>query len=322
VQDTALTTVIPSDPWTRAIEDGRVRLPGHTWSVNSGVHNAPDRFTLMRETPVDVGENNVRRLIGDHLRGVPPTAIPIFFGREYMQRNLVVREDSPLREPRDLIGKRVASHLSLRSATGAGVLMVLEEAWGLPIQEVEWLLGDPTAVERNPLGLRLGRGPKEGDGKWQLLVDGQIDALMETTGGRYESLYGPDRVTRACARYHLRPLIADDRVIVDAALRSGLYPATDVVVVRRELVDERPDLPAQLLAAFSEANALASEYRDAESEAHARREIELQGRDPHTYGLDVDVRRNLAAHIRFLHRIGAVDAYVEPEELFIPSTIG
>ena len=78
----------------------------------------------------------------------------------------------------------------------------------------------------------------------------------------------------------------------------------------------------------SESRALACEndsiplYVSNDHERLARRELELLGEDPHCYGLGENQRKNLAAFLDLLARMGALDRYLEPEELFVPSTYG
>src|SRR5258708_6248285 len=99
--------VIPPAPWTKAMEDGSVKIPGVSWDVNSDIKFAPERFVV--SGGADVGENGVRRLVLDLLKGSKNRALPVFFGRELMQRNLLVRADSDLHYLTDLPGKRVGS---------------------------------------------------------------------------------------------------------------------------------------------------------------------------------------------------------------------
>src|SRR2546430_11550910 len=103
--------VVPPAPWTGALEDGRVAIPGLTWTASSDVENAPQRFIVSESR--DVGENGVRRLALAHLNGAEPSALPVWFGRELMQRNILIRTDSGLSHPGELVGKRVGSHLSV-----------------------------------------------------------------------------------------------------------------------------------------------------------------------------------------------------------------
>jgi hypothetical protein len=129
-------------------------------------------------------------------------------------------------------------------------------------------------------------------------------------------------VDQEIAKYdELRPLIVDPDVIADTYRRTGLYPITDLVVTLPGLTERQPALPARLLRAFSEANALAPKYRDAEEERLAQREIELLGGDPHQYGLTPAARRSLAALIDLFHRLGAIDQAPSPEALFVSTDV-
>jgi len=314
-----LKMVLPPAPWTRGFEDGRVGIPGVSWECNFGVENAPERFVASEA--YDVGENGVRRLAISHLGGSPAVALPVYFGRELMQRNLLVRRDSNLHHPSDLAGKRVGSHLGPGSGTGGAVLMMLEQAYGLPLHDVEWHLGDPTSLPVNRMGLDLRPAPLDEEPTFAMLSRGDVDALIITGGPRYFSLLGCDKIDEALARHpDLRPLIEDPGVMADAYRRTRLYPITDVVVVRPDLPQIDPALPPRLVDAFARANALASEYRGADEEAMARREIELLGEDPHQCGLGENEIHNLATWIDFLYRLGAIDRAFDPAELFVPST--
>ena len=301
------------------MEDGTVQIPGVSWECMSTIDNAPDRFIASATGDVDVGENGIRRLSLDHLSGAAPTAIPVFFGREHMQRNLIVRKDSPLHHPKDLAGKVVGSRLTIISGTSAAVLMMLEQAYGLQLGEVEWHLGDPKNLPVNRMNLRLGTGAPTDEVNFQRLLKGDLDAVIVTTGPRYWSLYGGDKVDEALEAYsEARPLITDPSLIAETYRKSGLYPITDTVVVSPRLLDEHPDLPPKLVQAFARANAMASRYRGPEEEAIAKQEIELLGEDPHQYGLAPN-RKNLAAFLDFLYRLGALERSIPPEDLFVPS---
>jgi 4,5-dihydroxyphthalate decarboxylase len=310
-----LNMVVPPAPWTQAMEDGRVSIPGVSWQCSSDVEHAPRRF-IVSET-MDVGENGVRRLAIAHLNGAEPVALPVYFGRELMQRNVLVRRDSGLRHPGDLIGKRVGSHLSVESGTGGAVLMMLEQVYGLPLAQIHWRMGDPKSLPVDRMGLNRAMGPKDDDDAISWLLRGDMDAMITTSGPRYWSLLGGDRIDEITAAHpDLRPLLDDPQTIADAYRRTRLYPITDIVVLRPGLAREHPELPARLVQAFSEANQLASEYRSAEESALAKREIDLLGEDPHQYTLGDNARHNLTTWIDFLYRLGAIERSFDPAEMF------
>ena len=316
-----LRIVVPPAAWTAAMEDGSVQVPGLTWETAAHIAHAPERFVATREQAYDVGENGLRRYIIDLLDGAPPTAIPVFFSREYMHRNLLVREDSPLSSLADLAGKAIGSRLTVVSGTGAAVLMMLEQAYGVDLTSLK-LHMDIGRFPTNRMGLNMQPGPGTDDVALAQLLGGELDAVIMTTGPRYYSLFGGDGIDDVVAAHPgLRTLVTEPDVIVEAYRRSGLYPISDVVVLRRELVDDAPEAPAQLVDAFSQANALAGRHRDAEEQGMADRELALLGSDPYGYGLGPDQRLNLKAYTDFFYRMGAIERALEPEELFVPSTL-
>jgi 4,5-dihydroxyphthalate decarboxylase len=319
-QPERLRLVIPSAPWTRALEEKRIQIFGLSYEVRSDIDNAPDRFIATHEETSHVGENGVRRIALDVLAGKPGSALPVWFGREHMARNLIVRADSGLNHPRDLAGKRVGSRLTIQSGTGAAVLMMYELGYGLDLRSVTWVMGDPTSLPENRMGLKLEPGARTDEENFRQLLAGELDAVMLTGDPRYWSLFGPDRIDRAIEKYPgLRPLITDPEVVADVYRRTKLYPISDLVTIKPDVAQRMPEAPRQLLQAFGQANGFAKDYRPAEEQQLAEREIALLGEDPHVYGLTPDARTNLAAFLDFLYRMGAIGKPVPPEELFEPS---
>lgn len=311
--------MLPSFPWTRALEVGRVPIAGATYECAPYIENAPDRFDAFTAGGYDVGEDGVRRAVLQRLEG-PPVGLPVFLDREHSQRNLFVRADSSLTHPRDLPGKRVGSRLSPQSGTGAGVLMMLEQGYGIPLREVHLRMGNPSARAPDRMGLDVAPGPGTDGECIELLLRGELDAMISNLEGRYWSLFGPDILDHEISLpAGVRPLIADPSVIAETYRRTGLYPITDIVVVRPELLDAYPELPRILIEAFVEANALAADYRSGIEEHLARLEIELLGEDPHVPGFGENAQKNLSVFIDLLYRLGAVERPISPEELFAPT---
>jgi 4,5-dihydroxyphthalate decarboxylase len=310
--------MLPSYPWTRALEEGRVDIPGVTYECAPYIENAPDRFNAFASGGFDVGEDSVRHYVEKRLAGVPANALPVFFDREHMQRNIFVRADSPLTHPRDLAGKRVGTRQTLQSGTCAGVLMMLEQGYGVPLPEILWRSGSPSVPPRDRIGLRVERGPATDRENIALLMQGEIDAMISNLEGRYWSLFGPDILDHEIPLPEgLRTLNGDPRRIADTYRRTGLYPITDVVVVRSALLAEYPKLPVALLHAFDEANALAPAYRSGIEEHLAQLEIDLLGEDPHLSELGANARKNLVVFMDLLYRLGAIDRPLPPEDLFV-----
>ena len=316
-----LRIVVPPAPWTAAMEDGSVQVEGLTWETAPHIENAPERFVMTREQAYDVGEDGLRRYIIDLLEGAPPTAIPVFFVREYMIRNLLVREDSPLSSPADLDGKAIGGRLTVVSGTGAAVLMMLEQAYGVDLTSLKLHMNEGQ-FPINRMGLNMQPSPKTNEVALEQLITGELDAVILTTGPRYRSLFGGDGLDGVLAAHPgIRTLVTDPDSIVEAYRRSGLYPISDLVVLRRELVEGSPDAPAQLVDAFSQANDLAHRHRDADEQAMADRELAMLGKDPYRYELGTDQHLNLQAYTDFFYRMGAIERSVDAESFFVPSTV-
>jgi len=315
-----LRLMLPSFPWTRALEEGRIDIPGVTYECAPYIENAPDRFEAFVSGGYDVGEDSVRSFIVKRVNGVAPAALPVFFDREHLQRNIFVRADSSLKHPRDLIGKRVGTRQTLQSGTCAGVLMMLESGYGIALEEIHWRTGHPPDRTFDRIRLDVAQGPATDRENLDLLLQGELDAMISNLEGRYWSLFGPDLLDHETTPpAGVRPLIADPTIIAETYRRTGLYPITDVVVVRPELIADRPDLPEALMRAFTEANALASDYRSGIEEHLARMEVELLGEDPHVHGLGTNARTNLELFIDLLYRLGAIERPITPAEMFTPA---
>ena len=135
-------------------------------------------------------------------------------------------------------------------------------------------------------------------------------------------MFGPDGIDREMAgNDDLRLLVTDPGTIADAYHRTGLYPITDLMVLRSDVAEQHVGLPKRIVEVLSDANRRASAYRDAAEEALALREIELLGDDPHQYRLGSGARRSLVALIELFYRIGSIERAPVPEELFIASAL-
>jgi hypothetical protein len=89
-----LKMVIGQDPWTRALEDGSIRIPGVTWETAS-MRSGPERYAAWEASESDVSDNGVRRAALDVIAGGPPVGLPVFLARTLKQTNILVRKTPP-----------------------------------------------------------------------------------------------------------------------------------------------------------------------------------------------------------------------------------
>jgi hypothetical protein len=198
--------------------------------------------------------------------------------------------------------------------------MMLEQGYGVPLNAVKWHSRDPKSGAGMGLDVTLGPGTDEEN--LERVLKGDLDAFISNLEGRYWSLFGPDILDHELSLPPgIRPLISTPSLIADTYRRTHLYPITDVVVVRPQLLDENPELPAALMQAFTEAHALASDYRSGIEQHLAQLEVELLGEDPHVPGFNANAEKNIATFLDLLHRLGGLPRTIPPAELFAPATV-
>lgn len=315
---TRVRMIVPNAPWTMALVEDNVHIPGVELDCAATGEAAPERFGAAAKEQLEAGEAGIRTILLELQRGEPARSLPVWFGREHMQRNLIVRRDSPLRDPLELVGKRIGTRQPVVSGTNAGIVMMLEQGYGVAPTDVEWVVRSAEGLPVNRLGIRFTLGPDTNEGVFAMLQRGEVDAVTVTGGPRYWSLFGPDGVDREISvRGDFRPLITGPALIAETYRRTELYPITDLVALRPGLAKQDPELPAKLVRAYAEANALAPKYRDATEQRLAEREIELLGEDPHQYGLNPKARASLAVLIELFYRLGATESAPDPESLFV-----
>ena len=266
------------------------------------------------DTSVDGGETSM----AGHLRRVVNgdrsfVALPVFPLRNFTARDLYIRKDGPIREPRDLIGKRVGMYDWVASGT----------IWyrhflnfvGVPPDKLEWWIG-------NVEGAWSARHPGDFPPGVHALSEGRtlVEMLL---AGDLEAIYSPPRPTP------YRPkdgpivrLFADPRPIEHDYYRATrCYPPQHLIVLRRPVWEANKWLAKAITDAFAENNRVfstcirnfpyASPWLDnALEEAEAVMGADYQG-DGYEAG-----KREVGIFCRQSHDAGITPRIVTPEEYF------
>src|SRR5438093_8044692 len=98
------------------------------------------------------GEFSLANYLTMKSRGEPLMAIPVFPNRKFRHSYIFVREDSPLKEPAQLKGKRVGIPGWLNTA-GLWARGILSDEYGVKAQDIHWI-----ARRKAPLDLSLPAG--------------------------------------------------------------------------------------------------------------------------------------------------------------------
>ena len=310
---------------TRALQDGRVEPDG----IELNYLNLPVEetfFRMLRHREFDVAEMSLSSytvsLMKPERRFV---AIPVYPSRFFRHSCIYVHAASGIREPKDLIGKRVGNP-EYQMTAPVWIRGILADEHAVPVDAVTYLTGgeeEPGRSEKLNLDLppsikveRIGSSETLS----AMLRDGTIDALYTA---RMPSSFrnGDGRVRRLFTDYV--------GVELDYFRRTRIFPIMHVIAIRRDVYEENRWVAQSLYKAFCAAQRLV--YADLEETAalkvmlpwanayaeDARREM---GDDFWSYGFAPN-RHVLETFLRYPHEQGVSRRQLEPEELFAPETL-
>jgi 4,5-dihydroxyphthalate decarboxylase len=310
---------------TRALADGRVQPDG----IDLNYLNLPVEetfFRMLRHREFDAAEMSLSSYVVSLFTPDPPfVAIPIFPSRVFRHSSIYVHAGSGIREPKDLIGRKVGSP-EYQMTAPVWIRGILSDEYGVPVNGVSYVTGgeeEPGRSEKLKLSLPPDiRVEPIGPDKTlsSMLAAGEIDALYTA---RMPSTFadGSGRVKRL-----FEDFAAVER---DYFRRTRIFPIMHTVVIRRD-VYERDPWVAQSLA-----KALAASQRDTYQDlsqtaalktmlpwlmAHVEETRREMGDDFWPYGFARN-RETLATFLRYSHEQGLAKARLEPEQLFAPQTL-
>jgi 4,5-dihydroxyphthalate decarboxylase len=306
-----LKTVTRTQGNNAALKDGTVRPTGLDFAFEE-VDPLIRAFRLMvRELAYDVSEMAITTYLCAKDHGTRFTALPIFLVRGFHHGAIVCNTKAGIQEPKDLEGRRVGVNRGYTVTTGVWARGILAEEHGVDLDRVTWVLsGDEHVAEYSPPANVVPIEP--GDDLAELLVAGELAAAIGV------EVDHPD----------VAPLIPNAAEAGYEALRSrGHYPINHLVVVKDELLEARPEVAAEIFAAFAEAKRLYVERLrvgaiDAPTPVdrmHAR-VLELTGADPLPYGIAPNraVLDELIDHAMSQHILARRP---ELESVFAPGTL-
>ncbi len=311
--DLKLTLACGDYEITRALTSGAVKAEGIEF-VSDTRFGARDRhWAMAKESAYDVCEFNAPAYVMARDRGFAWTAIPSYTHRRFRHGFVFVNPKSGFVKPSDLKGARIGG-TNFQPAGNIWIRGILEEEWGLPHRSVHWFTERGEDIDFTPApDLRLTRIEK-GQNLNEMLMNGDLDALMQPEFPD-PFLAGDPRIVRLFPDYKTAEQ--------DYFKRTGIFPIMHVTVVKRDIVDAHPWVPASLMKAFEAAKSIA--YRRVANPRVVplawfswalEEQNALLGRDPWAYGLGEANRRNLETMIRYTHQQGLISRIWSVYELF------
>ena len=242
----------------------------------------------------------------------PLVGIPTFPRRFFSMGQVYVPKDSKATSPQDLIGKKVGLH-SFQTTLSVLAKGDLKREYGVDWRKIHWVcfrpeiinvdLGPDVSIEWLP--------PKKEIG--EMLMSGEIDAFMSPE----------PRKSMLTQTHRFRRLFPDSQAEELRVFRKhGFFPVMHIVVVKRDLVEKRPELCRELLEFFEDAKRQAYEYYDDSNYSllvwgrnHYERQRAELGTDPWINGLKAN-HKNLVEFLEDSHDQGLTPTVLQPESLF------
>jgi 4,5-dihydroxyphthalate decarboxylase len=310
---------------TRALMDGSVQPQG----IELNYLNMPVEetfFRMLRHREFDAAEMSLSSYsVSVSKPDRPFVAIPVFPSRFFRHSCIYVNANAGIKEPKDLIGKRIGNP-EYQMTAPVWIRGILSDHYGVPVDSVTYCTGgeeEPGRTEKLKLDLPPNiRVEPIGENQTlaQMLLDGEIDALytarmpssFRTGGGRVKRLF--ENYVDVERQYYRG---------------TGIFPIMHTVAIKREVYEANRWVAQSLYKAFIEAQRRT--YEDLQETAalktmlpwagaHVEEAQREMGDDFWPYGLERN-RKTLETFLRYHFEQGLSKRLLTPDELFAPEAL-
>ena len=284
----------------------------------------------------EVGEMSMSSYLIARERGFDIIALPVFPSRRLFHTELSYHTDSGIKEPRDLVGKRIGVG-EYQQTAALWQRGILEHDFGVSQYKVDWYMERSEELSHGgatgftpPKGISFHRIPAD-KSLASMLVNHEIDAASVHRAFQSESNI-IDRSTHIRAAGgdwgKVKPLFPDLVAEGERFFKAhGYIPANHAYVIRGDIDRRYPWLAFNLYKAFLSAKELAQkELSNAIPSAlifgpqYLAATRKIFGADPFPYGVAAN-RPMLETIIEYSHEQGLTPKKLKLEELFAPSTL-
>jgi 4,5-dihydroxyphthalate decarboxylase len=245
----------------------------------------------------------------------PIVVLPVFLSRVFRHSAIYLPEGSPIKEPKDLEGRRVGIPEWAQTA-GIYVRGLLVHEYGVDLAKIQWFqagVREAGRVEKVdlhlPAGVKIQRMPDST--LVQMLAAGELDAVM------------------SAREIPARRLFADYRAAeAEYWKKTRIFPVMHVLVIRRDVYEGQRWIAMSLYQAFEEAKrrsvARVREFGLSHLPMpwvpdHLAQWRALAGEDFWPYGVEAN-RPTLEAFFQYAHEQGVAKKRLRMEDVFAPET--
>ena len=256
----------------------------------------------------DTGEFSLANYVALKSRDAPFMAIPVFSNRKFRHSYIFVPENSPLKAPAQLKGKKVGI-LGWLNTAGLWSRGMLSDEYGVKPQDIHWVMPHKMKLDLTlPTGTRLDVAPGE-DSLAARMLKGEFDAIIV-----------PDFPEEK----GWRRLLADSKTVEQEFFRrTGIFPTSHAITFHSSYLGKYPSAAREMFNACVEAKNLA--LRDDADATYSnfawnRQVWEEQqavlGADPWKFGIKGN-EKALNALIRYAEEQGLLAKKMTISNLFV-----
>ena len=242
--------------------------------------------------------------------------VSVFLSRVFRHSAIYLPENSSIRKPKDLEGKRVGIPEWAHTA-GIYVRGMLAREYGVDLAKIQWIqagVREPGRVEKVQLNLAKGTTitPRPDRTLVDMLAKGELDAVMSAREVPGVRLFKDYRTAE-----------------VDYWKKTRIFPIMHVLALRRDVYERNRWLAMNLFQAFLEAKKRSmvrvSEFGLSHLPLpwipdHVRQWREIAGDDFWPYGVEPN-RATLEAFLQYGYEQGVCKKRIKVEDLFAPETL-
>jgi 4,5-dihydroxyphthalate decarboxylase len=310
---------------TRGMMEGRIPVDG----IDLTYLNLPVEetfFRMLRHHEFDAAEMSLSSYVLSLFSENPPfIAIPVFPSRFFRHSCIYINSDSGIREPKDLVGKRVGTP-EYQMTAGVWIRGILSDEYNVPVSSAKYFNGGEEEPGRHeklklslPAEISLESIP-ETKTLSAMLDAGEIDALYTA---RMPSTFirGSGKVKRLFEDY---PTVEREYY-----LRTKIFPIMHTVVIRREVYEKNRWIAQSLYKAFvySQREVYQELYQTAALKymlpwliRHVEDTRATMGEDFWSYGYEPNVLA-LSTFLRYSHEQGLSKRLLKPQDLFATESL-
>lgn len=238
-----LSLALKRYPTTQGLLSGEVKSPDFDFEFHE-IEPIHDAFKPMaREQKFDFSEMAVFTYLQAHVYKKPIVLLPVVLASRFQHGCLVYNKDFHDRLTPDMLPGLKVGVRAYTQTTGAWVRNILSQEHHIDLESIKWTIFEgahlaeyvePSFVTRAPAGTKL----------LPMLMSGQIDA----------GILGNDLPDDPKIAAVIPNAAKAGRAWHDA---TGLLPINHMLVVKREIVETRPDLVRQVYDLFRESKSRA-----------------------------------------------------------------